>query len=433
MRKEKQPLGGVGEHAKFSPSSAHRWTKCTASPTAEAGKPDSPTKASATGTIYHAVAERAMIDLLTSYHRGVTHTGGVNDGDVNAGTTEVLPAHPTEALIELAINEAFTKVVDRPLAYMGERDAAFIDDADYDTALDLLLPYIVDCFDLFTDLRCIRTEAKVVPVLGLADLLYGTVDFHGIEDEVLHLCDLKTGFGPVSPNDNEQLKTYALGCLNEHTGVRVKEVRLYIHQQGELKGPWSTTPGDLVQWSVDLTKAVNKGRVGGDFVAGPHCKWCKAKSECGAYADRALDLARSEFGDLPDIEDEVTLQKSLNEMSGDDLAALLQRCELIAQMADTAREVAARRMYDTGLQLPGYKLTRRVKHKAWLDKGAVVKKFGEGAYGKPPVLTPAQAIKKFGEEECADLWHTPEGELAVAHETAKGQPVAPRAAADFTV
>ena len=55
--------GGVAGHAKFSPSSAHRWLKCTASPTAEAGKPDSPNKASATGTIYHAVAERAMIDV----------------------------------------------------------------------------------------------------------------------------------------------------------------------------------------------------------------------------------------------------------------------------------------------------------------------------------------------------------------------------------
>jgi len=406
------------EHAKFSPSSAHRWLNCTASPMMEVGKPDSPTKASATGTIYHAVAELAMTKLLDVYEDDSL-------GDKTA-------SHPSENTIAREVDAAFSRVLNTPLSFMSKRDAAFIDDADVEVCVEAVVPYIVDTFDLFDDLRNVRPEARVYPLPALENDLYGTVDFHGIENSVLHVVDLKTGRYPVSPNDNPQLKTYALGAMQEYD-AKVNEVRLYVHQGGELVGPWTIEAGDLLEHATALSRAIKKGRTGGEFKTGEHCRWCKAKTDCGAYADRALDIARDEF-DVPVVADGTvdgaSMMTTFENMTGDDLAMVFERYALIEQMVKVAHEVATRRAYDDGLDVPGFKLVRGVKHKAWLDVSVTAKKLGDGAY-KSQLITPAQAIKKFGSEATDGLWHVPEGDLKIVPESAKGKPVTPAALGEF--
>lgn len=400
-------------HAKFSPSAAHRWIKCTASPTREIGLEDTSSEAADRGTLYHAVAEAAL--------RRVT-------------TPAPAAAKVTDAELRRAFGFAYAAIRKHGCAEVGKAAAAKL--MTRDECSELVLPYARFVLDeLGKGIAAgdpYGIEAKL-DVSYLGGECWGTADSWGCSAGVLHVVDLKTGRHPVDPDGNPQAILYALGALAAlPASVRrgVTEVRLTIHQGGEAT-TWTTDPFTLGAWEDVFSQALKAAITGGDLVAGEHCRWCLAKDTCPAFADRGLTIARSEFGPLLSAKDpEVTLAT----MPGHVAAEFLDRFRIIEAVMAVAVETLATRAYREGLEIPGYKVIRGTKHKAWIDKDTAEDVL-RAAYGsrafKESLLTPTQAEKEFGEAAIAELWTRPTGELRLVTNATRGTAVSAVAAIEF--
>jgi hypothetical protein len=178
----------VSEHAKFSPSGAHRWMSCPASMAVESEIPDQTSAYAEEGTKAHALAE---------------------------------------ALLRVELNGC-----DGPDVFDAE---AMLADADEDMRehvgkyVDLVLRMSQN-HTLLVEQRVNFGAAIGVPedeAFGTSDAVILTAD-----GEELMVVDLKYGQGVrVSAEENEQLMLYALGALNEFAMLGdFKRVRLVIHQ-----------------------------------------------------------------------------------------------------------------------------------------------------------------------------------------------------------
>jgi hypothetical protein len=130
---------------------------------------------------------------------------------------------------------------------------------------------------------------------------FGTADVVILSAHKVRVIDLKFGKGiPVEAKDNSQLRLYALGAWSKFKDEypNVKEVE-YTIVQPRLDS--ITTDGTslarLVDWANYFVKPkAKKAWAGtGEFVAGEHCQFCRAKHTCRARSDFVNELATLEF------------------------------------------------------------------------------------------------------------------------------------------
>lgn len=136
----------------------------------------------------------------------------------------------------------------------------------------------------------LTSEKKVIIVPELCE---GTADAVAIDDYTFIIGDLKWGKHPVSPVNNAQEKTYALGVLRENPIPRDELVKLFIIQPNT-KQPvrsWGIYVEQLLEFRDEVHKAIDLGLtaidrgIGADTqaVAGKHCYWCPGKLHCDTY------------------------------------------------------------------------------------------------------------------------------------------------------
>jgi hypothetical protein len=128
--------------------------------------------------------------------------------------------------------------------------------------------------------------------------VFGTLDFASCDGLVLYIVDFKFGSGKaVKVDRNTQLLLYALGALGKLQAERpdlyetLESVCLVIVQPragGLPVRQWSISVGDLLFWGYSTLKpTVEKiSRVNGaelPLVAGRHCYFCAANTDCPAY------------------------------------------------------------------------------------------------------------------------------------------------------
>ncbi len=393
-------------HAKYAPSAADRWTKCTAAPHLEEHLPDTTSDAADTGTCYHAVAETMLRRLLT-------------------------PAMAAGDVSKIELRRAFK------FAYHTVRTVG-TDDVDAETANRLMnwdegqnhagqyVQYILDTYGKrIAAGASYGLESKVHVAPGCS----GTVDFWCYYQDTkaagykLDVVDLKCGRWPVSAEDNPQGKTYALGVINHlHVGWGVP-VSLTIYQDG-YADVWDAPEFVLTSWHSVLASAIHDDEP--ETNPGSHCKWCKAKPSCEHYKRHNMELAKTEFA--PAAMENPT--QTIETMDGETAARMLDAYQQIAAFIDAALPVLTERAYRDGLEVPGYKTVRGVKHKAWNNKEEAEKKLGPKAT-KSTILTPNQAIKALGEKACAGLWAVPIGEVKLVTLGTRGKPVTASAQQEF--
>lgn len=400
-------------HAKFSPSAAHRWMKCTASPSMEIGLDDESSEAANRGTLLHAVGEITLRRLT------VPNTAAAKVGKRD---------------LSRAFDLAFRSVYENGTKEIGFKEARKL--LDRDEADELVLPYVE--FVLAQLGKGIAAGfpwgvERKVDASFLGGECWGTADAVGYYQNALDVIDLKTGRHPVSPVKNWQGILYLLGAFYALPPAHQSEVttcRFTIHQGGYPE-TWTVSPEELRQYAVEIQAALAEGATGGNLVAGEHCRWCLAKGTCPAFADRGLSLARSEFGIVTTNADPVQV---IANMPGHIAADFLNRFGEIEVFMQTATELLAQRVYREGLEVPGYKVIRSTKHKAWADKDEAEKalraQFGARAV-KETLLTPTQAGKEFGDEAIAGLWVKPEGDLRLVTNATRGTAVTATAAIEF--
>lgn len=231
-----------GAHARLGPSSAHRWLRCPASINLSQLVPPRPAgKAAQAGTVLHSVYERRLQQL----------------GDFRENELEQLLAFDwSEKRSRQTIDQALT--------------------ATY-TALEKY------------GLTEFLTEMRVDPgtTIGRSDF-WGTADLVSadVTNGVLLVGDLKTGRGKVDVDFNDQLMSYAVGCL-ELLDFEPKRVVLGIFQppvSGSHPALWETDFQTLKKFS-DFAKhqAFLTDQIGlPPSPSAEACLWCQAKSVCPA-------------------------------------------------------------------------------------------------------------------------------------------------------
>ena len=162
---------------------------------------------------------------------------------------------------------------------------------------------------------------------------FGTSDVIAIADDTVEIIDLKYGKGvKVSADNNPQLMLYALGALHEYSWLcDFKKVALNIIQP-RLKNVsrFEMSVEELLAWGEEIKpKALQAYNGEGECVVGKHCDegFCRAKPICRAYAEERLKIARFEF-------------KDPNELDNDDIAEILGNVDELVKWSKAVKDYA---------------------------------------------------------------------------------------------
>jgi hypothetical protein len=141
---------------------------------------------------------------------------------------------------------------------------------------------------------------------------FGSNDVVIISGSTLSVKDLKFGKGvKVSAKDNSQLKLYALGALEKHGfNYDIEAIHLEINQPRlNNVSTFELSAAELVTWGEEYVKprAAEAFEGAGEFVAGDHCRWCKAAVKCRTYAAHNLQAVKDAFEEPALLTDEQLL------------------------------------------------------------------------------------------------------------------------------
>ncbi len=147
---------------------------------------------------------------------------------------------------------------------------------------------------------------------------FGTGDCVIVADEQLTIIDMKYGVGIlVEAEKNPQMMCYALGALELFDGIYdINEISMTIFQPRRANvSTYTISKAELLKWADEIlaptAQLAAKGK--GEFKAGSHCQFCKAKATCRKRAEYNLELAKYDFempADLEDDEIEIILSKA---------------------------------------------------------------------------------------------------------------------------
>ena len=295
-------------HALLSPSASHRWIECPPSVRLTEFMEDKPSVYADEGTLAHSIAENKLNNYL-----------GYTDKSVKCEDTSM--DEYTDDYVAFVAEQM--RVLNNPSAFVEQR---------------------VDC-------------SKYVPEC------YGTCDALIISDGVLHICDLKYGTGvKVDAVGNDQLRIYALGALEMFLCLYdISTVRMSIFQPRLSHcDTWELSVDELLKWAdevlVPAAKLAWNGE--GEFKAGDHCRFCKAKSNCRKRAEYNLSLARYDF------EPPATLDNI-------EIAAVLAKADEFVSWVTDVKEYALRQAL-SGITYDGFKVVEGRSNRKYTDENAVV-------------------------------------------------------------
>ena len=295
-------------HALLSPSASRRWLECPPSVRLTELMEDKPSAYADEGTLAHSIAEGKL----------KSHLGYAEN-----------PIKCEDALMD-EYTDDYVAFVDEQMSVL-ENPSAFVEQR-------------VDC-------------SKYVPEC------YGTCDALIISDGVLHICDLKYGTGvKVDVVGNDQLRIYALGAFEMFSCLYdISTVRMSIFQPRlSHSDTWELPIDELLKWANEvLVPAAKQAWNGqGEFKAGEHCRFCKAKSNCRKRAEYNLELARYDF------EPPATLDNI-------EIAAILAKADELVSWVTDVKEYALRQAL-SGVTYDGFKVVEGRSNRKYTDENAVV-------------------------------------------------------------
>ena len=347
------------KHAKYSPSAAHRWIKCTASLALHGDAPNTTSKFANEGTAAHELAALC----LEKGQKPIEYVGR-NLAD-NVEVTEDMA-------------ENIEKYVDDILAY-AEGGTLYVEH-----------------------------KVDFSHVTNFPDS-FGTSDAVILAGDELQVHDLKYGKGvKVDAEWNEQLMLYALGALNDFECIaEIKGFRLVIHQPRlNTISEWVCTLEELADFAKEANKActnIEKGEA--DYVPGEkQCRFCPAKAVCPALVEEVKEvIGVVEFDDLTE-----EIVERVKDEPADKLAAYMCSLKLIEDWC-AAVYVEVERRIIKGEKIEGYKLVAGKKgSRIWTDEQEVVKILSSSGLAESEIydksINSPTKVKKLLDKTNPELW-----------------------------
>ncbi|MCD2348117.1 DUF2800 domain-containing protein [Clostridium guangxiense] len=379
------------QHAILSASSSHRWLACPPCVRLEEKFPQKTSEYAAEGTLAHELGEISLKFTL---------------GEM-----------PTRTF-----NSKLKKI---------QGDKLFTADMP-----DYVETYVDTCLEKFSEAKAKTPDAifKVEQKLDFSEWVpegFGTGDFVTIADGTMEICDLKYGKGvPVSAKGNPQMRLYALGAIAEFSFLYdIEKIKMTIIQPRlDSISTDEISVKDLLEWAEKVLKPTAelafKGE--GEFKAGEHCGFCRAKSVCKARADKNMELAKYEF-------------RSTDTLSEKDISNILGQADELAKWVKDIQEYALDQALQ-GVAYEGWKVVEGRSNRKYTDTEKVAEilianQYAEGVIYKPKELQGLTNMEKLvGKKKLnqliGDLIEKPQGKPVLVSQDDK-RPVFNSAKADF--
>lgn len=320
----------MSEHARFSPSGAHRWMACPGSIVLEAKYPDDSSAYADEGTTAHELA--------------AGHLRGGWDLSTFIGDEWALANPDGSVRRKIRITEEMVGYV------MGY--------ADYVRELAGGAPLLVE--------QRVRFDHVVDH-----ENQFGTADAIIIKPGELIVVDLKYGMGvEVLAEENPQLQLYALGALKQYEALYdFEKVTVVVHQpRRNHHDSWSTTVealgdfADRVGEAADCVReAMFDGAEAEDFAdlylqpGEKQCRFCRAKAGCPALAAEVAEIVTGS-ATAADFAEFVVEQADAS--TGDNyLSAAMAKVGLVEDWCKAIRAEVERRLL-AGKTVDGFKLVQ---------------------------------------------------------------------------
>lgn len=313
-------------HAVLSPSSAHRWTECTASPGAQQGRPNESNPASRHGTCGHQIgAECLENNTDPASYMGRTLLFWVDSegkrGECWVGELPVGARVEHEETVTLELVEAVQSYVN---FVRQQRDLL---GAQMIVEQRVPIDHITGEKDATGTSDCILIAGDSVVCID-AKFGRGKVMAYDVMEPASY--DLITGEAvPPKLRMNLQAAMYVSGSMRKHcegrqiNNVKAIIVQPYLKSVSEY-GCSMDEFNALVEWLKDRATATRKNP---EFVpSADNCFFCKAKFDCHARNRAVLETSLDGFEDVPNARPKpITVPK---------LGDLFDKIEMIRQWCD---------------------------------------------------------------------------------------------------
>jgi hypothetical protein len=341
-------------HARLAPSAAYRWSRCPGSvalinalPEAERGVQEE-NEYTAFGTACHGLAEAQLLGVF--------------------GATE-LPT-PEEAAI--------------------------------------IHPYVEYVRSREEEGAGLVVESRVsLSGLGPPEPIYGTPDAQLWSPDTLEIVDLKSGYVPVEPEENEQLTLYAAGALLG-SPLEIAQwptlVRLTIVQPraGGIKS-WEVGTDEVMRLARRIVASAWEVKPGAPLVPGDHCRFCPAQAHCPALRSHAALVAQVDFAvvpsDAPPAPDTLPIATA---------ADILGRVDVLEAWFAALRARITRAL-EAGQEVPGWKLVTKRPRRVWNNAQEVEEWAEASGLGWEETHEPATIRSPAQLEEVIGKKNLPEG------------------------
>ena len=260
---------------------------------------------------------------------------------------------------------------------------------------------------------------------------FGTADMVIITDKKIQIIDLKLGKGVmVDAEENVQLMIYGLGVLDMADMLfDIETVELTIEQPRlEHFSTWEISAEELRTWGREVLEPRAKMALSGEgeFKAGDHCRFCKARFQCRARAEEFLKLAQMEF-------------KEPNLLTDEEMAEVLSKADDLKKWAEEVYAYAQNEAVVHHKEWPGFKLVMGRSNRKYTDEEEVAeaaKKAGYTDIFKSSLIGITEMERLMGKKKFKEILgayvYKPDGKVTLVPDSDKREAVnVSTAEADF--
>ena len=297
---------------------------------------------------------------------------------------------------------------------------------EMDEMTDLYVEYCLDLIEKAKE-NCQDLQILIEQKLDFSDYVpegFGTGDLVVVGCGTLHVVDFKYGRGVVvSAEQNPQMMLYALGALSLFEMLYdIEKISMTIVQpRVDNFSTYDISMDKLLIWAKEelKPKALLASTGGGEFCAGDHCRFCRARNQCRARAVKNLELLKYEFQDPALLTD-------------DEISEIIGLAEELSKWASDIYTYATALAINEGRQWDGFKLVEGRTRRKYTDEDAVAETAKAAGYTdifKQSLISITEMEKLMGKKKFRDLLgnlvEKPAGKLTLVSDIDKRESVDP--------